>query len=83
MNRFFLTKTNTRNFPNYLTTFSKRSFSDKFRVEHDTFGPIDVPVEKYWAAQTQRSLQNFAIGTTEDKMPLSIVRGMAIIMLMG
>lgn len=50
-----------------------------FRVEYDTFGPINVPEEKYWAAQTQRSLQNFAIGTKEDKMPLSVVKAMAII----
>lgn len=52
---------------------------ENFRVEHDTFGPINVPSEKYWAAQTQRSLQNFAIGTKEDKMPLSVVKAMAIV----
>lgn len=50
-----------------------------FRVEHDTFGPINVPTDKLWAAQTQRSLQNFAIGTKEDKMPISVVRAMAIV----
>jgi hypothetical protein len=55
------------------------SSSGNFRVEHDSFGPINVPVEKYWAAQTQRSLQNFAIGTQEDKMPISVVRAIAII----
>jgi fumarate hydratase class II len=32
-----------------------------FRVEYDTFGPIQVPADKYWGAQTQRSLQNFNI----------------------
>jgi hypothetical protein len=52
---------------------------EDFRVEHDTFGPINVPNDKLWAAQTQRSLQNFAIGTKEDKMPLSVVKAMAIV----
>jgi len=51
----------------------------KFRVEKDTFGDINVPADRYWAAQTQRSLQNFAIGTSEDKMPISIIHAMAII----
>lgn len=52
---------------------------EKFRVENDTFGPINVPEDKYWAAQTQRSLENFAIGTKEDKMPMSVIRAMAIV----
>ena len=67
----------------YLFKKSAKNFCDQsknlFRVEHDTFGPINVPNDKYWAAQTQRSLQNFAIGTKEDKMPISVVRAMAII----
>lgn len=58
---------------------SNATLNQNFRVEHDSFGPINVPADKYWAAQTQRSLQNFAIGTKEDKMPLSVVRAMAII----
>ena len=44
----------------------------KTRTETDTFGPIDVPADKYWGAQTQRSLQNFRIG--EERMPLPLVR---------
>ena len=32
-----------------------------YRQEQDTFGPIQVPADKYWGAQTQRSLQNFDI----------------------
>ena len=32
------------------------------RTETDTFGPIEVPADHYWGAQTQRSLQNFKIG---------------------
>lgn len=37
------------------------------RTESDTFGPIEVPAHRYWGAQTQRSIQNFKIGT--EKMP--------------
>ncbi len=42
------------------------------RIEKDTMGEIEVPVDAYWAAQTQRSIQNFAIG--EEKMPYEITR---------
>ena len=34
----------------------------EFRIEKDTLGEIEVPDDKYWAAQTQRSLENFEIG---------------------
>ena len=37
------------------------------RKEKDTFGDIDVPAEKYWGAQTQRSLQNFEIGGDRER----------------
>jgi fumarate hydratase class II len=47
------------------------------RTETDTFGPIDVPADKYWGAQAQRSLQNFKIG--EEKMPAPIVRALGIV----
>ncbi|MCG7391676.1 class II fumarate hydratase [Microvirga sp. ACRRW] len=47
------------------------------RTETDTFGPIEVPADKLWGAQTQRSLQNFRIGT--DKMPLPLVHALAIV----
>lgn len=49
----------------------------KIRVETDTFGPIDVPSDKYWGAQTQRSLQNFKIGI--EKMPAPLIKAMAIL----
>jgi fumarate hydratase, class II len=49
------------------------------RVETDSFGPIDVPADRYWGAQTQRSLQNFRIGT--DRMPIAIVRALGIVKL--
>ena len=40
---------------------------DDFRIEHDSIGEVKVDNSKYWAAQTQRSYQNFKIGT--EKMP--------------
>lgn len=49
----------------------------KFRTEKDTMGPVEVPAEKYWGAQTQRSLENFKIGG--QKMPIEVVRGFAIL----
>lgn len=44
----------------------------KTRIEKDTMGEIAVPIDAYWAAQTQRSIENFAIG--EEKMPYEITR---------
>ncbi|MEM9289450.1 MAG: lyase family protein, partial [Pseudomonadota bacterium] len=55
---------------------SKLSAS-KIRTESDTFGPIDVPANKYWGAQTQRSIQNFPIGT--ETMPVPIIRALGIV----
>lgn len=49
------------------------------RKEYDTFGEIEVPEEKLWGAQTQRSLQNFEIGSIDDKMPMSVIKAMAVI----
>lgn len=49
----------------------------KTRTETDSFGPIDVPADRYWGAQTQRSLGNFRIG--EEKMPRPIVRALGIV----
>lgn len=44
----------------------------KYRIEKDTMGPVEVPADKYWGAQTQRSKMNFKIGP-EASMPLEIV----------
>jgi fumarate hydratase class II len=49
----------------------------KTRTETDTFGAIEVPADRYWGAQTQRSLQNFKIGT--ERMPEPIVRALGIV----
>lgn len=49
----------------------------KFRTEHDTMGPVEVPADKYWGAQTQRSIENFKIGN--QKMPDEIIRAFAVL----
>jgi fumarate hydratase, class II len=47
------------------------------RIEKDTFGPIEVPADKLWGAQTQRSLQNFAIST--EKMPAPLIAALVLV----
>ena len=47
------------------------------RIEKDTFGPIEVPADRLWGAQTQRSLQNFRIST--EKMPPELVRALVLV----
>ena len=47
------------------------------RTETDSFGPLDVPADKYWGAQTQRSILNFPIGW--EKQPVAIVRALGVI----
>ena len=49
----------------------------EFRNEHDSMGVVRVPEDKYWGAQTQRSLDNFKIG--EEKMPREIIRAFGIL----
>ena len=47
------------------------------RIETDTMGAVEVPADKYWAAQTARSLQHFAIGT--ERMPRELIRALGIV----
>jgi fumarate hydratase, class II len=47
------------------------------RVETDSFGPLNVPADKYWGAQTQRSIINFPIGW--EKQPVAIIRALGVI----
>ncbi len=48
-----------------------------YRIEHDTMGEVRVPADRCWGAQTQRSFENFAIGT--ETMPEEIIRAFAIL----
>ena len=47
------------------------------RTETDSFGPLEVPADKYWGAQTQRSIMNFPIGW--ERQPIAIVRALGVI----
>ena len=47
----------------------------EYRIEHDSMGEMQVPTDKYWGAQTQRSYQNFRIGT--EKMPKEVITAFA------
>jgi len=47
------------------------------RTESDTMGPVEVPADRYWGAQTQRSLTNFAIG--HDVMPRELLRALGVL----
>jgi len=48
----------------------------EIRVETDSMGEVEVPADKYWGAQTQRSFENFKIGT--EKMPLPLIRALGV-----
>ena len=50
----------------------------KYRIEKDTLGKVKVPIESYWGAQTQRSINNFKIGP-KSSMPIEIIYGFAIL----
>lgn len=56
---------------------SLRSLST--RTERDTFGPLEVPADKYWGAQTQRSFQNFKIGGPRERMPEPVITAFGIL----
>jgi fumarate hydratase class II len=58
---------------------TKTPQSDATRSETDSFGPIDVPADRYWGAQTERSRRNFRIG--QDRMPMPIVHALGIVKL--
>jgi len=51
----------------------------KTRIEHDTMGQVEVPADRYWGAQTARSLANFRIG--DERMPSEIIRALGILKL--
>lgn len=49
----------------------------EYRIERDTMGEVKVPADKFWGAQTQRSKENFKIGS--EKMPMRVVKAFAIL----
>ncbi len=52
--------------------------TEDFRIEHDSMGEVKVPADRYWAAQTQRSFENFPIGRGIETMPAEIIRSFGI-----
>ena len=51
----------------------------EYRIEHDSMGEINVPADRYWGAQTQRSIQNFPIGVGSETMPREIIHAFGIL----
>ena len=51
----------------------------EYRIEHDSMGEVKVPADKYWAAQTQRSHENFEIGVGIETMPREIIHAFGIL----
>ena len=51
----------------------------EYRIEHDSMGQMQVPADKYWGAQTQRSHQNFPIGVGQETMPREIIHAFGIL----
>ena len=51
----------------------------EFRIERDSLGEMQVPADKYWGAQTERSLRNFPIGDGLEKMPDELIGALALL----
>ena len=49
------------------------------RIEHDTMGQMEVPADRYWGCQTQRSLMNFDIGGPSERMPEPLMRAFGVL----
>ncbi|KAF1962849.1 fumarate hydratase-like protein [Byssothecium circinans] len=65
-------------------TFQRRPFSStsnmaSTRTESDAFGEVQVPNDKYWGAQTERSLENFKINQPQDRMPPPVIKAFGIL----
>lgn len=56
-----------------------KTYNMSIRIEKDTMGPVEVPADKYWGAQTQRSINNFKIGGEKNRMPIEITHAFAIL----
>ncbi|THH20833.1 hypothetical protein EW146_g597 [Bondarzewia mesenterica] len=63
-----------------LFSTSLRVMSEQaFRTEKDTFGELKVPADRYWGAQTQRSLQNFDIGGPTERLPPPLIKAFGVL----
>ncbi|XP_077995143.1 fumarate hydratase, mitochondrial-like [Glandiceps talaboti] len=66
-----------RKFDNFGTITLRRMTT--FRTEQDSFGPIQVPSDKYYGANTARSVRNFPIGGVSERMPIPLIRAFGIL----
>ncbi|VDM15376.1 unnamed protein product [Wuchereria bancrofti] len=62
-----------------VNTTVKRNMSTGIRKERDTFGELQVPADRYYGAQTARSMMNFKIGGPEERMPLPVIHAFGIL----
>ncbi|PFH54595.1 hypothetical protein AMATHDRAFT_52227 [Amanita thiersii Skay4041] len=53
--------------------------NQNYRIERDTFGELQVPADRYWGAQTQRSLQNFDIGGSSERLPPPLIQAFGVL----
>ncbi|XP_055701910.1 fumarate hydratase, mitochondrial-like [Phlebotomus papatasi] len=58
---------------------SARNMTENVRIETDTFGELKVPADRYYGAQTMRSVLNFPIGGTPERMPEPVIRAMGVL----
>ncbi|KAH6917262.1 L-Aspartase-like protein [Coprinopsis sp. MPI-PUGE-AT-0042] len=63
----------------YFSNSKLRMSDQSYRVERDTFGDLHVPTDRYWGAQTQRSLQNFDIGGPAERLPPPLIKAFGIV----
>ncbi|XP_078261182.1 fumarate hydratase, mitochondrial isoform X2 [Rhinoraja longicauda] len=59
--------------------FSLRESSEGYRIEYDTFGELKVPNDRYYGAQTVRSMMNFKIGGISERMPIQVIKAFGIL----
>ena len=62
-----------------LELFDRSSIMDNYRIEHDSMGEVRVPADRLWAAQTQRSHENFPIGVGIETMPREIIHAFGLL----
>lgn len=75
-----ITNRTSKHFPSTTRAFTtSNKMSSSSRTETDAFGPIEVPSDRYWGAQTERSLENFKINQPIDRMPIPVVRAFGIL----
>lgn len=79
LNQLFTTMLSARKSLIRQFSSSSKTMSSQFRTESDAFGELQVPSNKYWGAQTQRSLQNFKIGGEREKLPEPLIKAFGVL----